>query len=110
MLAGGKRVIITIPASLREHALITTNPVERAGEASMSGVTGSTSGEADGASLDAHQLALSRQKTGPLVPLQDGPQERGAGQEVGIEAAAAPGTNHHQSSGQHSELPAGREG
>ena len=30
VLAGGKRVIITIPASLREHALITTNPVEGA--------------------------------------------------------------------------------
>jgi hypothetical protein len=30
VLAGGKRVTITIQASEREHALITTNPVERA--------------------------------------------------------------------------------
>jgi hypothetical protein len=30
VLAGGKRVTITIQASQREHALITTNPVERA--------------------------------------------------------------------------------
>jgi hypothetical protein len=32
VLAGGKRVTITIEASEREHALITTNPVERAEE------------------------------------------------------------------------------
>ena len=32
VLAGGKRVTITIQASQREHTLITTNPVERAAE------------------------------------------------------------------------------
>ncbi len=106
VLAGGKRVIITIPASLREHVLITTNPVERAGEHTLSSAYGSASG----GSLDAHRLALSRQKTGPLVPLRDEPRERGVGQEVEIEAAAASGTNHHQPGEQHSALPTGREG
>jgi conjugal transfer ATP-binding protein TraC len=106
VLAGGKRVIISIPASTREHALITTNPVERAGEATGSSGNGRTGGEVDSASLDAHRLALSRQKTGPLVPLQEQPRERAAG----LEATAVEGTNHHHPGEQHSELPAGREG
>jgi len=67
VLAGGKRVIVTIPASPREHALITTNPVERAGEAPMSSANGRASGETDDTSREACQLTLSRQKTGPLV-------------------------------------------
>jgi hypothetical protein len=106
VLAGGKRVIITIPASPREHALITTNPVERAGEAAMKSGDGSASGEADGTPLDAHRLALSRQKTGPLIPLREKPGEPAAR----LEAAAVQGTNHHHPGEQHSELPAGREG
>jgi hypothetical protein len=106
VLAGGKRVIITIPASPREHALITTNPVERAGEAAMKSGDGSANGEADGTPLDAHRLALSRQKTGPLIPLREKPGEPAAR----LEAAAVQGTNHHHPGEQHSELPAGREG
>jgi hypothetical protein len=100
VLAGGKRVIISIPASPREHALITTNPVERAGEPLVSSANGSAGGEADSPSLDEHRLALSRQKTGPLVPLQEQPHE----------LAAVQGTNHSQPGEQHSALPAGREG
>ncbi len=91
VLAGGKRVIITIPASPREHALITTNPVERAGEPPVSGANGRASREADETSLEAYQLALSRQKTGPLVSPGDEPREPAA-----IEAATVPGTNHRQ--------------
>jgi hypothetical protein len=106
VLAGGKRVIISIPASSREHALITTNPVERAGEHAMSRALGSAGGEADGASHEAYRLALSRQKTGPLVPLQEQPQERAAG----LEATTVQGTNHHQHDERNSELPARREG
>jgi hypothetical protein len=106
VLAGGKRVIISIPASPHEHALITTNPVERAGEATMNGGNGRTGGEADGTPLDAHRLTLSRQKTGPLVPLQEKPGELAAG----LETASVQGTNHHQPGEQHSELPTGREG
>jgi Helicase HerA, central domain len=92
LLAGGKRVLITIPASPREHALITTNPVERAEEDASDNYTDyKIPQEADGASLDASQLALSRQKTGPLVPL-------GALQkEAAVGATASQGTNHRQS-------------
>ncbi len=105
VLAGGKRVIVTIPASPREHALITTNPVERAGEPLVGNANGSAGGEALSASLDVHQLALSRQKTGPLVPLKEQSQEPAAG----IEAVVVQGSNHHHSAEQHSELPTGRE-
>ena len=35
VLAGGRRVTITIQASQAEHALITTNPVERAEDPSL---------------------------------------------------------------------------
>jgi hypothetical protein len=92
ILAGGKRVIISIPASPHEHALITTNPVERAGEASMSVVTARNEQEEVSPSLDAHRLALSRQKTGPLVPQREASQ----GPEAGMKAAAAPETYHRQ--------------
>jgi type IV secretory pathway VirB4 component len=97
VLARGKRVIVTIPASPREHTLITANPVERAGEGTVSGANGRASGEGEGASLEEYQLALSRQKTGPLVP--PGEQQRAAG----IEAAAAPGTIHRPAGEQRSE-------
>ena len=65
VLAGGKRVIITIPASQREHALITTNPVEGAEQSNI--------GHADAdspAAVESYQLALSQQKTGPLPQLE----------------------------------------
>src|SRR5258708_35435401 len=35
VLAGGKRVSITIPSSQREHTLITTNPGEGAGQTKL---------------------------------------------------------------------------
>ncbi len=66
VLAGGKRVIISIPASPLEHALITTNPVEGAGQ----------SHEAVDEEADAHgseessRFGLSRQKTVPLPQLE----------------------------------------
>jgi hypothetical protein len=65
VLAGGKRVIITIPASQREHALITTNPVEGA-EQSNIGHEGADSP----ARVESYQLALSQQKTVPLPQLE----------------------------------------
>ena len=67
VLAGGKRVIITIPASQREHTLITTNPVEGA-EQSNIGHEGADSP----AAVESYQLALSQQKTVPL-PLLEAP-------------------------------------
>jgi TraC protein/Helicase HerA, central domain len=63
VLAGGKRVIITLPASQREHALITTNPVERAEQGSAGHADAQAGGESD-------QLALSQQKTVALPRLQ----------------------------------------
>jgi Helicase HerA, central domain len=64
VLAGGKRVIISIPASQREHTLITTNPVEGA-EQSNIGHAGADSP----ARVESYQLALSQQKTVPLPQL-----------------------------------------
>jgi len=72
VLAGGKRVTITIQASGHEHALITTNPVERA-EHSMTiperiGISPlSTSLQTSQEPLDS---AASLQKTAPLHLLQ----------------------------------------
>ncbi len=69
MLAGGKRVTITIRASGREHALITTNPVERAEHISMTFEQQSSSRPVDAQtqiSGESHDLALSRQQTVPL--------------------------------------------
>src|SRR6266567_2536877 len=65
VLAGGKRVIITILASQREHALITTNPVERAQQSSA----GQAEPDAQVA-VESRRLALSRQKTIPLPRLE----------------------------------------
>jgi hypothetical protein len=68
VLAGGKRVTITIQASGREHALITTNPVERA-EHTMTRAEQinisplNTSLQTSQAPLDR---ALSSEKTAPL--------------------------------------------
>jgi len=56
-------VIITLPASQREHALITTNPVERAEQDSAGHADASASGESD-------QLALSQQETVALPRLR----------------------------------------
>lgn len=73
VLAGGKRVTITIQASQHEHALITTNPVERAEHISISpeqsryrSVDVHTK-----VAEESHNLALSREKTVPLHHLQE---------------------------------------
>jgi Helicase HerA, central domain len=65
VLAGGKRVIISIPASRLEHALITTNPVEGA-EQSHDGDAKVKSRESE----EEYQPALSRQETVPLPWLE----------------------------------------
>jgi len=65
VLAGGKRVIIAIPASRLEHALITTNPVE--------GAEQGHDGDAQVNARDAeeeYQSALGRQETVPLPRLE----------------------------------------
>jgi Helicase HerA, central domain len=72
VLAGGKRVTITIQASQREHTLITTNPVERAEHTMMIperiGISPlSTALQTSQAPLDR---AASLQKTAPLHLLQ----------------------------------------
>jgi hypothetical protein len=72
VLAGGKRVTITIQASGREHALITTNPVERAEHtmtrAEQIGISPfSTALQTSQAPLDD---AASLQKTAPLYLLK----------------------------------------
>ncbi len=69
VLAGGKRVTITIQASQREHALITTNPVERAEHTRTAFERSSSSRPVDAhaqASGESHDLALSSQQTVPL--------------------------------------------
>jgi hypothetical protein len=72
VLAGGKRVTITIQASGREHALITTNPVERA-EHSMTipeQISISPLSTALQTSQELLDRAASLQKTAPLHLLQ----------------------------------------
>jgi hypothetical protein len=72
VLAGGKRVTISIQASEREHALITTNPVERAEHPMVMpeqiGISPlNTALQTSQAPLDC---AVSLQKTVPLHLLQ----------------------------------------
>ena len=67
VLAGGKRVIITIPASQREHALITTNPLEGAEQQSNALHDDAYSSEI----WASYPLAISRQKTAPLPLLEE---------------------------------------
>ena len=72
VLAGGKRVTITIQASQREHALITTNPVERA-EHTMTKPEQSSFSPLSTAlqtSQEPLDCAASLQKTAPLHFLQ----------------------------------------
>ena len=76
VLAGGKRVTITIQASQHEHALITTNPVERA----------------EHTTLTFEQE--SREKTVPLHHLQEQEEET---------ATLKIRTNNHRQSAQHTE-------
>ncbi len=94
VLAGGKRVTITIQASEREHALITTNPVERAEDPSF------PPGHIIIRSVDRQTQtsevlqdgALGRMPTGPLHLLQ----EQGSNEDtVKIR------TNHHRQPAQH---------
>ena len=76
VLAGGKRVTITIQASQREHTLITTNPVERAEHINMIF-------EQEG-----------REKTVPLQLLHE---------QEGDTATLKIRTNNHRQSAQHTE-------
>ncbi len=72
VLAGGKRVTITIHASQHEHALITTNPVERA-ERTMTIPEQRNSGSTEiytQVSEASHDDPLSQQQTAPLHLLQ----------------------------------------
>src|SRR5260370_2312416 len=67
VLAGGKRVTITIQASQREHALITTNPVERAEHTRTAFEPRSRPGDAPAqAQGKSHDLALIPPQTLPL--------------------------------------------
>jgi Helicase HerA, central domain len=96
VLAGGKRVTITIQASQREHALITTNPVERAEHINMT-FEQSNIGRVDTStqvSEGAYNLAVSLQKTAPLHLLQE---QEGDTDTVKIR------TNHHMQPEQHTK-------
>jgi hypothetical protein len=66
VLAGEKRVIITIPASPREHALITTNPVELAAQGHRASSHSTESSADDQRSLKA----IYDHVTVPLYPQQ----------------------------------------
>jgi conjugal transfer ATP-binding protein TraC len=73
VLAGGKRVTITIQASQREHALITTNPVERAAYLHTA-LTTNTIGPADAhplTSTEALERDISNQGSVPLPALEE---------------------------------------
>jgi hypothetical protein len=73
VLAGGKRVTITIQASQREHALITTNPVERA-EYLRTALTQNDSRPADThpqTAAEALELEIRHQRSVPLPALEE---------------------------------------
>ena len=94
VLAGGKRVTITIQASGREHALITTNPVERA-EHTSSSPEQSRYRPLDAriqVSEESHNRARSYQQTIPLHRLQE---------QEGDEDTVKIRSNHHQQSEQY---------
>jgi len=97
VLAGGKRVTITIQASQHEHALITTNPVERAEHALAAFEQSSSSRPVDAhaqLSEESHDLALSREKTVPLHHLQE---------QEGDTATLKIMTNNHRQPEQHTK-------
>ena len=97
VLAVGKRVTITIQASQREHALITTNPVERAEYTNMAFEQSSSVRPVEAhvqSSGASHDLALSRQQTVPLHLLQE---QEGDTDTVKIR------TNNHRQPEQHTK-------
>ena len=96
VLAGGKRVTITIQASQEEHALITTNPVERAEYSSFSLEQTSNIPVNSHAhtSRESYNGALSRQPTEPLHFLQE---------QEADEDTVKIRTNHHRQPAQHTK-------
>jgi hypothetical protein len=97
VLAGGKRVTITVQASQEEHALITTNPVERALSASFSPEQINIS-QVDRQTQTRevlHDGALNHMPTGPLhlLEVQEGDEDT-----VKIR------TNHHTQPVQHTNM------
>jgi hypothetical protein len=94
ILAGGKRVTITIQASQREHALITTNPVERAESVNFSPEQKSVRSLTTTPQLsrESYESACNQQHTMPLLL----PQEQ-----VGDEDTVKIRTNNHQQPVQH---------
>jgi hypothetical protein len=94
VLAGGKRVTITIQASEREHALISTNPVELADSASFSPEQNSVSSldTAPQLARESHEHACNRQHTMPLHLIQ---------KQEGDEDTVKIRTNHYRQPAQH---------
>jgi hypothetical protein len=94
VLAGGKRVTITIQASQREHTLITTNPVERAEHTMMIPEQSSISpmNTALQTSQEPLDRAASLQKTAPLHLLKGQKDD---------EDTVKIRTNHHAQPAQH---------
>jgi hypothetical protein len=94
VLAGGKRVTITIQASECEHALITTNPVERAENTSL------PPGQMIIRSVNRQTQTSEALQDGPLNHMPTGPlhllEVQGSNEDtVKIR------TNHHRQSAQH---------
>jgi type IV secretory pathway VirB4 component len=98
VLAGGKRVTITIQASQHEHALITTNPVERAEYTNREFEQHSGIRRVDThtqLSEESHDHALSRKPTAPLHLLQE---QEGDADTVKLM------TNHHKQAELHTNV------
>jgi hypothetical protein len=94
VLAGGKRVTINIQASQAEHALITTNPVERAENPSF------PPGHMTIRSVDRQTQTREALQNGPLCLMPTGPlhllEVQGSNEDtVKIR------TNHHRQPAQH---------
>ncbi len=97
VLAGGKRVTITIQASRQEHALITTNPVERAEyPLAIPEQSSSSPGERHAHNPEVlNRVVLNHQHTSPLN-LHD--------EQVGDEDTVKIRTNHHRQPGQETNV------
>jgi Helicase HerA, central domain len=95
--AGGKRVTITIQASQEEHALITTNPVERADQ------TGMILEQTNRRPAEIATRAAEASHDSPLTHLQTAPMHLIQVQE-GDEDTVKIKTNHHRRPEQQSNV------
>jgi hypothetical protein len=103
VLAGGKRVTITIQASQREHALITTNPVERAADYLRLAPV-----REDSRPIDAHVQTAAESLTVDITQQKTVPLHLLMGQEEATQTMNTR-TNSHRQSGHKQKIKGERQ-